>query len=102
MVKIRWTDKATRHLNSIYEYIASDSEVYAERYVKSLISSTDKLKQMPECGRKVPELESYSFRENIFRNHRVVYRIRGFDGNIDILAVVHGAQNFTKRFFKKE
>jgi len=102
MVKIRWTDKATRHLNSIYEYITNDSKGYAERYVKSLISSTDKLKQMPECGRKVPELESYSFREIIFRNHRIVYRISEINKNTDILAVVHDAQDFTKRLFKKE
>lgn len=102
MVTVRWTDKAVMHLNSIYEYVANDSRIYAERYVKSLISSTDKLKQMPECGRKVPELGNDSFREIFFRNHRIVYRISEMGANIDILAVVHGARDFTTRLFNGE
>ncbi len=98
MVKIRWTEKSSKHLKSIYDYIATDSKVYARRYVQSLVESTEKLKRMPECGRKVPEFESHAFREIIFRNHRIVYRISDVDGQIDILAVVHGAQDLLKVF----
>ena len=96
MVKIKWTEKASKHLQIIYEYISADSRIYAKRYVKSLIASTDKLKRMPECGRKVPEFEAYPFREIFFRNHRIVYRINNTDDHIDILAVVHGAQDIQK------
>jgi len=75
MVEIMWTEKAGKHLLSIYEYIATDSKIYAKRYIKSLVSSTDKLKRMPECGRNVPEFADYPFREIIFRNHRIIYKI---------------------------
>jgi len=72
MGKIRWTKKASYHLKSIYDYIARDSKIYAEQYVKSLIKSTKKLEFMPECGRKVPELEGYFFREIFYKNHRQI------------------------------
>lgn len=99
MVKIKWTDKAVRHLEAIYEYIAKDSKIYAKRYVKSLIDSTETLKRMPECGRKVPEFDNVAFREIFYRNHRIVYRLTDINKHIDILAVVHVAQDMRKISF---
>jgi|SRR3990172_877897 len=101
MVRIKWTDKAVKHLEAIYEYIARDSKIYAKRYIKSLITSTEKLKKMPECGRKVPEFEDADFREIFYKNHRIVYRLTDADKHIDILAVVHGTQDMQKIFFIK-
>lgn len=74
MVKIKWTEKASGDLEAIYKYIARDSKVYASRFIKSLISATIKLETMPFCGRIVPELESYGFREIVYYNYRIVYR----------------------------
>jgi toxin ParE1/3/4 len=98
MAIIRWTDKSVRHLEAIYDYLSNDSPIYAKRYIKFLISSTEKLKRMPECGREVPEFQKGAFREIIYRNHRIVYQISNDCEHIDILAVVHGAQNMEKTF----
>lgn len=88
-------------MESIYEYIANDSKVYAKRYIKSLISSTDKLKIIPECGRKVPEFDNPAFKEIFYRNHRIVYKLSDNARHIEILAVVHGAQDM-HMFFNAE
>ena len=96
MAIIRWTDKAVKHLEAIYEYYAHDSKIYAKRYIKSLIASTEKLKKMPECGRAVPEFLKGTFREIFYRNHRIVYQLSSDCKQIEILAVVHGAQNMEK------
>ena len=56
---------------------------------------------MPRCGRIVPELDDPMFREVIYRNHRIVYRIIGADDDIEILAVIHGAHNM-KAAFREE
>ena len=85
-----------KHLEAIYEYYAHDSKIYARRYIKSLISSTEKLKRMPECGRAVPEFPKGIFREIFYRNHRIVYQLSVDCEQIEILAVVHGAQNMEK------
>lgn len=97
MGKIRWTEKASNHLQTIYEYIAKDSKAYATRFIRSLIKSTTKLKTMPQIGRIVPEIEDHNVREVIYKNYRVAYRIIG-DLDIEILAVLHGARNFKKAF----
>jgi len=93
MGKIRWTEKASHNLQAIHDYIAKDSKIYAIRFIKSLVAATKKLEMMPECGRIVPELENYGFREIIYRNYRIVYRIVGVRKDIEILAVVHGARD---------
>ncbi|HJH25728.1 MAG TPA: type II toxin-antitoxin system RelE/ParE family toxin [Methanophagales archaeon] len=98
MGKVKWTENASKNLKHIYEYIAKDSEIYATHFVKSLICATDKLETFPKCGRIVPELEEYGFREVIYQNYRIVYRIIEIkDGKeVEILAVVHGARDMTK------
>ena len=100
MGKIRWTEKASNHLYAIHEYIARDSKTYATRFIRSLVKSTMKLGTMPHIGRIVPELANYYFREIIYQNYRVVYRIVG-DEDIEILAVLHSARNFKKSFYEE-
>ena len=96
MGKVRWTEKASSNLQAIYEYIAKDSKTYAARFIKSLIKATTKLEQMPFCGRIVPELEDYGFREVIFQNYRIVYRLVKGSEDVEILAVVHSAREINK------
>ena len=100
MGKIKWTEKASSHLQTIYDYIAKDSKTYAARCTKSLINATTTLKTMPKIGRIVPELKSYGFREVIYRNYRIVYRIIG-DKNIEILAILHSSRDFKKAFYEE-
>ncbi len=92
MGKIKWAEKASSNLQAIHDYIAKDSKTYAARFVKSLIKATTKLEIMPRCGRIVPELETYGFREVIYQNYRIVYRIKEDHEDVEILAVVHGAR----------
>jgi len=101
MGKVKWTEKASSNLQSIYDYIAKDSKVYATRFIKSLIVATKKLETMPLCGRIVPELEGYAFREVIYQNYRIVYRVVEGGEDIEILAVVHGAHDM-KAAFREE
>jgi len=97
MGKLKWTEKASKNLQAVFDYISKDSKVYAARYVKALVHSTKKLEKMPRCGRIVPELDDPMFREVIYGNHRIVYRIIGAD-DIEILAVIHGARDMGGAF----
>ena len=100
MGKIKWAEKASSHLQTIHYSIAKDSKIYATRFIISLINATTTLKTMPRLGRIVPELKSYGFREVIYRNYRIVYRIIG-GKNIEILAVLHSSRDFKKAFYEK-
>lgn len=96
MAKVVWTEKASGHLQAIYEYIAHDSAVYAARFVRTLVKSTGKLELMPNCGRVVPEFNDPNLREVIYQNYRIVYRAINNQRTVEILAVVHCARNFSQ------
>jgi plasmid stabilization system protein ParE len=53
---------------------------------------------MPLCSRAVPEFENYGLREVIYRNYRIVYRIKEDTRDVEILAVIHCARDFEKAF----
>ncbi len=46
-MKVFWTDKATSHLLSIYEYIQQDSPIYAEKLLDKLISRSEQIASFP-------------------------------------------------------
>ncbi len=79
----------------------NDSKTYAARFIKSLIRANIKLEQMPRCGRIVPELEDYGFREVVYQNYRIVYRLVGDSEDVEILAVLHGAREIKKALRKE-
>ena len=52
--KVIWTYEASADLEAIAEYIARDSEYYAERTVEKIIIAVEKLDKFLEMGRSVP------------------------------------------------
>lgn len=89
-MRVEWTNTAIEHLVSIYEYVAHDSKPYAERLIDKLTRRSEQIAAFPLSGRMVPEYREESIREVIERPYRIIYRIKV--DQIDILAVVHGAQ----------
>ncbi len=93
MGQVSWSARASLNLQAIHDHIAPDSRFYAQRFVRGLIQATRKLEELPRCGRVVPEMQRYGFREVIYRGYRIVYRIKKPDDQIEVLAVVHGARD---------
>lgn len=90
-MKILWTEPAIEDLRNLHGYIARDSEIYASSFVQRIILAVDKLSDFPRIGRTVPEADQESIREIIYRNYRIIYRIK--DGLIQILSVIHGSRD---------
>ena len=88
MVKVVWTNSAIEDLNDIGDYIAKDSERYAEITVQRLFDSVDILEENPKAGKVVPEFDDESVREliRVGGSFRIVYQIKN-DFQIDILTV---------------
>lgn len=75
MVQIIWTEPALLDIEEIAEYIALDKPSAASLLVQKIFTSTDRLKQFPESGRKPPELKKSRYREIIVNPCRIFYRI---------------------------
>lgn len=89
-MRAHWTDTAIEHLGAIYEYIARDSPVYAQRMIDRLTRRSEQITTSPLSGRMVPEYETEDIREIIEKPYRIIYRIK--PEQIDVLAVIHSAQ----------
>ena len=94
MNRVVWTAPAVSDLDSIREYIARDSEVYADSVLSEIFDAVDQLVVYAESGRVVPELNEKQTRELIVGNYRVMYDIRV--DTIHILTVLHGARKFPR------
>lgn len=93
-MKVHWTDTALRHLDAIQRYIDQDSPTYARRMVDRLTRRSQQIAAFPLSGRMVPEYEMTQIREVVEGAYRIIYFIK--PGQIDVLAVIHGAQDLPK------
>jgi toxin ParE1/3/4 len=71
-------------------YIAQDKPSSAKKWIETVFSKVEQLKPPPETGRIVPEISDSQFRELIYGNYRIIYRIE--IQKISILTIRHGQQ----------
>jgi addiction module RelE/StbE family toxin len=89
-MKIVWSPLAIDRATEIADYIAQDKPSAAEKWIDTIFLMVDRLKTSPEIGRIVPEINNSQFREIIFGNYRIIYRIE--KNRISILTIRHGKQ----------
>jgi toxin ParE1/3/4 len=89
-VKIVWSPLAVERAAEIAEYISRDNPTAAEKWIDTVFSKVEQLKSFPESGRIVPEINSKDFRELIYGNYRIIYRLEKIQ--VSILTIRHGKQ----------
>ena len=97
-MKIVWAEPAIADLESIHEYIARDSEYYANRFIEKIIKSIEKLEKFPKIGRRVPEAAEAYIRELLFYHYRIIYKIES--KRVVILTIVHGGRDLSSKEHK--
>ena len=96
MAQIIWTEPALSDLNAIAEYIALDNFIAAQKLVKQVFDSVDRLNQFPESGRIPPELSDSKYREIIIGPCRVFYRYDVKQDKAFIIYVMRGERMLRK------
>ena len=89
-MKIIWSPLAVERASEIADYIAQDKPSVAKKWINTVFSKVEQLKSSPEIGRIVPEINNTQFREIIYGNYRIIYRIE--KKRISILTIRHGKQ----------
>ena len=89
-MRIIWSPLAVDRASEIADYIAQDKPSAAEKWIDTVFSKVEQLKSSPEIGRIVPEINDSQFRELIYGNYRIIYRIE--TKQISILTIRHGKQ----------
>ncbi len=89
-MNITWSPLALDRISEIAQYIARDKPLAAEKWVRAIFSKVEELEISPEIGRSVPEIGNIQFRELIYLNYRIIYRIE--KRRISILTIRHTRQ----------
>jgi toxin ParE1/3/4 len=89
-MKIIWSPLAIERASEIAEYIAQDKPAAAEKWIDTVFAKVEILSSTPEIGRIVPEIRNSQFRELIYGNYGIIYRIE--EKRISILTIRHGMQ----------
>ena len=63
---------------------------FAQNFAKKIILIIENLNNFPKMGRIVPELENVEIREIIYRNFRIIYRLK--QNIIEIARIIHGSR----------
>ncbi len=90
MGKVIWSHRARTDLQDIIEYIANDKPHTARMFGRKIIGVPSKLQDFPHSGRIVPEHYDSQYREVIYGNYRIVYRLKKDD--IEIVTIHHSAR----------
>jgi len=89
-MKIIWSPLAIDRVGEIANYIAKDKPTAAENWVDNIFSTVESLASSPKLGRIVPEINKDQYREIIYGNYRIVYRLE--EKQISVLTIRHGKQ----------
>ncbi|MBQ6991373.1 MAG: type II toxin-antitoxin system RelE/ParE family toxin [Clostridia bacterium] len=89
-------------LINIKNYIAKDSLYFSKKTISKIQDRINQLSLFPYMGRYVPEFNSKTIREIIYKSYRIIYYIDS--KNIYILKILHHSQNiinFKSELFQK-
>ena len=94
--RIRWSEAAIQSLEEICHQIEQFSLPYAKLLAREINFRVRQLAQHPFIGRKVPEFPDKDYREFIFQDYRIIYRVR--EDRVEIGVVWHGARVLQEPF----
>jgi len=93
-MKVVWSRRAIRHLVSLRDFIAKDSEQNAALVSERILSSVELLQTQPDMGRPGRVLGT---RELVVSDTSCIipYRMKGT--RLELIAVFHGRQKWPKK-----
>jgi toxin ParE1/3/4 len=94
-VKLRWTVGALEDLRSAHEYFEAENPTAASDVIDRIVSAVERLEAFPHMGR--PGRVDGS-RELVVTGTAFVVAYRVRSESVQILAVLHGARKWPKRF----
>ncbi|XOV78279.1 MAG: type II toxin-antitoxin system RelE/ParE family toxin [Aestuariibacter sp.] len=74
-MKVVWSPLALDKVSAIAEFISLDKPSAAIDWANRVFDLAEDIGSQPEMGREVPELIGKGYREIIFGNYRIIYKI---------------------------
>jgi toxin ParE1/3/4 len=87
-----WSPTAKLDLWDILSYISESNPSAANRFGTAVFESIERLRDFPQSGRIVPEMDDDAIREIIVSPCRVIYRLNQHDHMVEIARIWHAAR----------
>mgnify|MGYP002141199568 CR=1 FL=1 len=94
--RIRWSEPAIQSFEAICQYIEQFSAPFAKLLAREINLRVREIGHHPLMGRRVPEFPDKDYREVIFQDYRIIYRIR--EETVEIGLIWHGARVLQEPF----
>ncbi len=94
-MSIVWSAQARKDLCAIRDFIARDSEHYAQLQIERLISRVEQTSRTPYRGHPVHEFIESGMREVHEGNYRIIYRVQSEE--MQVVTIVHMKQRLPRR-----
>jgi toxin ParE1/3/4 len=94
---LRKSDQAVDDLTGIWDYIAGDNPVAAEKLVRDLLTLFDKTAGYPQLGRAVDDIGE-GVRILTRGNYLLIYRLIESETTVELVRVIHGARDWQTLF----
>jgi len=92
MAELIWSYHALTELEGIFDYIASDSHLYAQYTIQNIFKAVELLQTFPGSGRHLPEFPNLQHRELLIGNYRIIYHYTAEEDSLKIITVIHGSR----------
>jgi len=99
--RVEITQTAECDIKEIFQYIASDNETAAKKWVVEIERQIDSLEQFPLRCPVIPESRQLGkeYRHIVYGNYRTIFRIDGL--RVVIMRVIHSARLLSLKIFEK-
>jgi plasmid stabilization system protein ParE len=77
----------------VYEFIARDSQKYAQLTVERIIETAGRLAQFPQLGQIIPEFPHLAYRQMTVGAYRLIYRDDSERDRILVMGVIHSSRD---------
>ena len=74
-MNVVWSSLALDKVSAIADFIALDKPSAAIEWTNDIFDLAESIGLQPEMGREVPELIGKNYREIIFGNYRLIYKL---------------------------
>jgi toxin ParE1/3/4 len=90
MGQVIWSPQAIDDLERICEFIARDSERYAQLVAEAIVDQVVSAGAAPLRGWEVSEYGRADIRERLYKYYRIVYRVQ--NTAIEVITIAHGSK----------
>ena len=94
-MRIRFTPNASADINAVYDYIAGDNPVAAQRVLDQIESMIDHLVEHPSLGHHGRVSDT---RELVIPNTHYIVAYELSPSFVDILAIIHTSRRWPEKF----